>query len=147
MQRIAASPHLLFMCVLGPLFFRSSSLYQLVLTRSRSPQMPKANHFLAYLALLAGPKAFSHPVTAQNSLGRAFPPTAPPPAPLRGALAGLRPAREAPKKSPAFGGRQRATAVQDAPHSKFHKKCHVLIPCRCAPPNMAVVEIASHKVH
>ena len=70
MQRIAASPHLLFMCVLGPLFFRSSSLYQLVLTRSRCPQLPKANHFLAYLALLAGPEALSHPVTAQNSQGR-----------------------------------------------------------------------------
>jgi hypothetical protein len=41
------------MCVLGPLFFRSS-LYQLVLTRSRCPQLPKANNFLAYLALLAG---------------------------------------------------------------------------------------------
>jgi hypothetical protein len=41
MQRIAASPHLLFMCVLGPLFFRSS-LYQLVLARSRCPQPPAA---------------------------------------------------------------------------------------------------------
>jgi hypothetical protein len=70
MQRIAASPHLLFMCVLDPLFFRSSSLYQLVLTRSRCPQLPKANHFLAYLALLAGPEALSHPVSAQNSQGR-----------------------------------------------------------------------------
>ena len=67
------------MCVLGPLFFRSSSLYQLVLTRSRCPQLPKANHFLAYLALLAGPEALSHPVTAQNLQGRGrFPPLRPP---------------------------------------------------------------------
>jgi hypothetical protein len=64
--RIAASPHLLFMCVLGPLSFRSS-LYQLVLTRSRCPQLPTANHLLAYLVLLAGPEALSRPATAQNS--------------------------------------------------------------------------------
>jgi hypothetical protein len=78
MERIAASPHLFLMCVLGPLFFMSS-LYQLVLTRSRCPQLPKANHFLAYLALLAGPEALSHPVTAQKSLGRGCPPQRPPP--------------------------------------------------------------------
>jgi hypothetical protein len=97
MQRIVASPHLFFMCVLGPLFFRSS-LYQLVLTRSRCPQLPKANHFLAYLALLAGPEALSRPVTAQNSLGRGRS--------LRRCAApwlGYAPPTK-PKKSSAFGG-------------------------------------------
>ena len=44
-----------------------------------APQLPKANHFLAYLALLAGPGALSRPATAQKSLGRGrFPPCAPP---------------------------------------------------------------------
>jgi hypothetical protein len=100
-QRIATSPHLLFMCVLGPLFFRSLLFHQLVLAGSRCPQLPKANQLLAYLALLAGPEALSRPATAQNSLGRGRPPPyPPPPAPLRGALTGLRPACEAPKKVP-----------------------------------------------
>ena len=36
------------------------------------PQLPKANHFLAHLALLAGPEALSHPATAQKSLGRGW---------------------------------------------------------------------------
>ena len=45
-------------------------LYRLVLTRSRWPELAKANHFLAHLALLVGPEALSRPATAQNSLGR-----------------------------------------------------------------------------
>ena len=84
----------------SPLFFRSSSLYQLVLTRSRCP------HFLAYLArLLAGPEALSHPVTAQNSLGRGrSPPCAPPCAATR-RPGWATPSPRSPKKSSAFGGR------------------------------------------
>jgi hypothetical protein len=53
-------------------------LFRLVLTRSRCPQLPKANHFLAYLAVLAGPEALSRPSTEQKSLGRGrFPPLRP----------------------------------------------------------------------
>jgi hypothetical protein len=38
--------------------------------RSRCPQLPKANHFLGYLALLAGPEArLSRPATAQQFAG------------------------------------------------------------------------------
>jgi hypothetical protein len=57
-------------------------LYRLVLTRSRWPELAKANHFLAHLALLVGPEALSRPATAQNSLGRGrSPPLRPPPPP------------------------------------------------------------------
>jgi hypothetical protein len=111
-QRIAASPHLLFMCVLGPLFFRSS-LYQLVLTRSRCPQLPKANHFLAYLALLAGPEALSHPVTAQNSQGRGRSP--PLRAPLHRYAATWPPSPRSPKKTPPSAG------DRGQPQSKTHR--------------------------
>jgi hypothetical protein len=44
-------------------------LYRRVLTRSRPPESPKANQFLAHLALLVGPEALSRPATAQKSLG------------------------------------------------------------------------------
>jgi hypothetical protein len=43
-------------------------------------QLPKANHFLAYLALLAGPEALSCPATAQKSLERGRSPACAPPA-------------------------------------------------------------------
>jgi hypothetical protein len=42
-------------------------LYRRVLTRSRSPEFPKANQLLAHLALLVGPEALSRPATAQKS--------------------------------------------------------------------------------
>jgi hypothetical protein len=58
----------------SPCFMR---LYRRVLTRSRGPEWPKANQFLAHLALLVGPEALSRP----------------PPAPLRGALASPKPPR------------------------------------------------------
>jgi hypothetical protein len=81
-------------------------LFRLVLTRSHCPQLPKVNQFLAHLALLVGPEALSRPTTAQNSLGRGrSPPCAPPPAPLRGALAGLHPAQ-----NPQEGGFSRITS-------------------------------------
>jgi hypothetical protein len=104
MRVFLGSPHLRFMCVLGPLFFRSS-LYQLVLMRSRCPQLSKANHFLAYSALLAGLEALSRPATAQNSLGRgrSLPPCAPPHAAAR--RPGWATPSPKPKKSVAFGGR------------------------------------------
>jgi hypothetical protein len=89
------SPHFLVMCVLGPLFFRSS-LYQLVLTGSRCPQLPKANHFLAYSALLAGPEALSHPVTGQNRAPSCAATRRP---------GWATPSPRSPKKSSAFGGR------------------------------------------
>jgi hypothetical protein len=76
-------------------------LYRLVLTRSRWPELAKANHFLAHLALMVGPEALSRPATAQNSLGRGRPPPLRlPPAPLRGARLGY-----AQPESSAFGGR------------------------------------------
>ena len=55
-------------------------LFRLVLTRSRGAECRKANQFLAYLALLVGPEALSHPANAQKSLGRGgrTPPCAPP---------------------------------------------------------------------
>jgi hypothetical protein len=87
------------------------------LTRSRSAEFRKANHFLAHLALLAGPEALSRPATAQNSLGRGRPPPpapARPPAPLRGALAGLRPAQK-----PQEGGDLAAS-----PHMGRRVNCH-----------------------
>jgi hypothetical protein len=43
-------------------------LFRLALTRSRPAEPRKANHFLAHLALLAGPEALSRPATAQKSL-------------------------------------------------------------------------------
>jgi hypothetical protein len=50
-------------------------LYRRVLARSRPTESPKANQFLAHLALLVGPEALSRPATAQKSLGRgAVPP-------------------------------------------------------------------------
>jgi hypothetical protein len=70
------------MCVLGPLFSRSS-LYQLVFTRPRRPQLPKANQFWVYLALLAGPEALSRPATSQKPLGRGRPPPCAPPCAAR----------------------------------------------------------------
>jgi hypothetical protein len=116
-----------FMCVLGPLFFRSS-LYQLVLTRSRCLQLPKANHFLAYLALLAGPEALSRPAAAQNSLGRGRPP----PLCARPCAAARRPGW-ATTPSPKAHPTPRPTA-----HRNLQK-----VPCRnsfrCDPPDMAVV--------
>jgi hypothetical protein len=73
----------------------STCLYRLVLTRSRCPQLPKANHLLAHLALLVGPARDPLPSPAQQlrkiRWGGGVPPPAPPPAPLRGALARLRP--------------------------------------------------------
>jgi hypothetical protein len=54
-------------------------LFRLVLARSRWPELAKANHFLAHLALLVGPEALFRPATAQKSLGRGrSPPCAPP---------------------------------------------------------------------
>jgi hypothetical protein len=45
----------------------------------RPAESRKANHFLAHLALLAGPEALSRPATAQKSLGRGrSPPLRPP---------------------------------------------------------------------
>jgi hypothetical protein len=80
-------------------------LFRLVLTRSRSPEFPKANQFLAHLALLVGPEALSRPTTAQNSLRPGRPPPYAPHAPLRGALAGLRQAQ-----NPQEGGLSRITS-------------------------------------
>jgi hypothetical protein len=78
-RRIAASPHLLLMCVLGPLSVLqvvalSACLDEISLLAAPSCPKPKANHFLVHLALLAGPGALSRPATAQNSLGVAPPP-------------------------------------------------------------------------
>jgi hypothetical protein len=88
---------------LPPLSCRSAAA-PLPLDEISQSQLPKANHFLAYLALLAGPEALSRPATA--------PPPPPPlrPSRLRGSLRRcaapwLRPACEAQKKSSAFGGR------------------------------------------
>jgi hypothetical protein len=93
---------------------------------------------MSWGAPLAGPEALSRPATAQKSLGWGrSPPLRPPPAPLRGARsAGLRPACEAQNKVPptAEVGRQRAAAVQDAPHSEFRKSCHFRISYRLPPP-------------
>jgi hypothetical protein len=76
-------------------------LFRLVLTRSRCPQLAKANQFLAHLALLAGPEALSRrPATAQKSLGRGRrpPPCAPPCAAAR------RPGWATPSPKPPRGG-------------------------------------------
>jgi hypothetical protein len=44
-------------------------LYRLVLTRSRWPELVKANHFLAHLALLVAPEALFRPATAPKFPG------------------------------------------------------------------------------
>jgi hypothetical protein len=118
----------------------SPSLFRLVLTRSRCPQLPKANHFLAYLALLAGPEALSHPVTAQNSQGRGRSPTLRPPqrpdaAPRRGDAPPPKPKTKLRLRRKIEGNRSPRRTALKIPQ----KKCHVLIPCRCASPDMAVV--------
>ena len=46
-------------------------LYRLVLTRSRAPECPKANHFSAHLALLVGPDTLSRPATTPKFPGGA----------------------------------------------------------------------------
>jgi hypothetical protein len=69
-------------------------LYRLVLMRSRCPQLPKAKHFLAHLALLVGLEALSRPATAQNSLGRGRSPPCAPSCTAARRPAGLRPAEK-----------------------------------------------------
>jgi hypothetical protein len=108
-----------------PLF---TYLYRLVLTRSRAPECPKANHFLAYLALLVGPETLSRPATAQNSLERGHsPPCAPPGAPAR-RPGGATPSPEAQKKSSAFGGRWRMEGKSSPRHTAL--KSPQKVPCR-----------------
>jgi hypothetical protein len=115
-------PSFAFMCVLGPLFFRS--LYQLVLTRSRCPQLPKANHFLVHLAFgpSGRPRGPLRPSKCAKFAGAGVPP---PPHCAQ--------PEGSPKKSSARAeDRGQPQSKQDAPHkSKTRKKlhAHAAIPC------------------
>jgi hypothetical protein len=70
-------------------------LFRGVLTRSRSAEFRKATHFLAYLTPPGRPRGPLPPSNCAKiaGAGGVDPPRRPPPAPLRGTWAGLRPAQ------------------------------------------------------
>jgi hypothetical protein len=74
-------------------------------------------------------EALSHPVTAQNSLGRGRP---------------AQPAK--PKKKLRLRRKIEGNRSPRRTALKTRKKCHVLIPCRCDPPEMAVVRCSARHV-
>jgi hypothetical protein len=106
-RQIVASPHFLFVCVLGHLFFRSS-LYQLVLIDEISlppPGCPKRTIFWSIWTFWQAQGPSPAQQMRKIRCGGGVPPLARAPAPLCGALAGGCAQPVAQKKSSAFGRR------------------------------------------
>jgi hypothetical protein len=82
-------------------------LFRRVLTRSRCPQLLKANQLLAHLALLVGTEALSLPPSncAKIAGAGAFPPPCAPPCAAARCPDWATPSLRSPQKSSAFGGR------------------------------------------